>query len=293
MERPVGMPFLERFASRALDATSERQPRATERVGDGLEHRGTWIACSVDAVTHAHDSPACGQLGRNPGLRVPGFADRVEHVEHRSGRAAVQRALQGADGRRDSRDQVGAGRGHHPCSECRGVHPVVDDGGQVGFESAGSLLVAGDAEHAQEVGAVGGTRVGRDEPAASVVHAPGTADDAYHRGDLGGRALRRKPRDAGPQAVHRAEGEQAPVQPLERLHSGPPQLRRLSPHDLADLREAQPRHRVDAASTDDEDAFLSPHVAQHRLARDDAFQTDVHVHDDLSFVTGPCVGTKH
>ena len=62
-----------------------------------LEGRGAGIPHAIHAMAHAHDAPAGVELAREPGPRVFRRTDGVEHVQHGSWGAPMQRPLQGAD----------------------------------------------------------------------------------------------------------------------------------------------------------------------------------------------------
>src|SRR5262249_43400167 len=97
--RAIGVAGAQDPGGGGLDGARHREParrraeRGLEIADRALEHRGARVAHAVHAVAHPHDAAAGGGLGLEPGLGARGLADRVEHVEHRPGRAAVQRAL--------------------------------------------------------------------------------------------------------------------------------------------------------------------------------------------------------
>jgi hypothetical protein len=104
----------------------------------------------------AASSPSSHAIGAR------GLADRVEHVEHRSRGAAVQRALERADAADDGGDQIGSGRCDHARGERRCVHAVVDHGDEVRLERARREDVGGAGRHPQVIGGVAERRLGRD-----------------------------------------------------------------------------------------------------------------------------------
>ena len=57
--------------------------------------------------------------------------NRIEHVKHRSGRAAVQRTFQRADAGDDGAHHVGAGRCDDARGERRGVQAVIGDAAEI------------------------------------------------------------------------------------------------------------------------------------------------------------------
>jgi len=71
------------------------------------------------------------------------IADGVQHLDHRSRRAAMQGTLQGADPGQHGRRQARACGGHHSRRERRGVEAMIGDGHQIGIERAASAAEAG------------------------------------------------------------------------------------------------------------------------------------------------------
>ena len=73
---------------------------------------------------------------RKPGFCLSGLADRIQHVEHRSRRAAMQRAFQRTDAGHRRRDQSGFGGRRNPCREGRGIEPMLANRSQIGVQRA-------------------------------------------------------------------------------------------------------------------------------------------------------------
>ena len=105
-----------------------------EPLGGGGQHVGPRIAHLVDAVAEAHQLLAAGDLVAQHRLGPRRLADLEHHVEGRTGRAAVERALERAERADHRRDQVGPGGGDHARGEGRRVQAVVDHGVEVGLE---------------------------------------------------------------------------------------------------------------------------------------------------------------
>ena len=77
--------------------------------------------------------PDCERLA-HPALRVAERLGLVEHRLHVRRRAAVQRAGERADRRRERRSAIGAGRGDHARGERRGVEAVLGGADPVGVD---------------------------------------------------------------------------------------------------------------------------------------------------------------
>src|SRR5262249_33927820 len=86
-----------------------------------LEHVGARIAHTVDAMAEAHQAFLARERVFEPGTNVLETADGIEHVEHRPGRAAMQRSLQGTQCADDGRQQSRARGGDDARREGRGV----------------------------------------------------------------------------------------------------------------------------------------------------------------------------
>ena len=71
-----------------------------------LENRGAGVAGFVDSVPESHDPLLARQGIVDPAFGVLGRADRFEHFPRFFIGPAVERALQGADGRDDPRVDV-------------------------------------------------------------------------------------------------------------------------------------------------------------------------------------------
>src|ERR1044072_6884917 len=132
----AGLHFLEHPEDRLLDgpreveqlAVLDRAVRRAHLVGHLAQHVGARIADLVDAMAEAHDPPPARQLVAHPRLGPLGRPDVLQHVEHRNGRAAMQRPLLRADRPGHGAHHVRARARDDARSECRRVHPVVDDG---------------------------------------------------------------------------------------------------------------------------------------------------------------------
>ena len=128
--------------------------------------------------------------------------DLVEHRGHQPGRAAVQRAREGAVGADHRGGERGARRGDDPRRERGGAEPVVDQRDEIGVERRdgfGPRRLAG--HHAQEIGRGAERRVGRDRGRAA--RTPQQRRD-HHRegaGDHGRRAVVGQRRERDPQAL--------------------------------------------------------------------------------------------
>ncbi len=110
-------------------------------------------------------------------------ADRIEHRQHRAGRAAVPWTLERPDGGDHRGHRVGVRRRHHARGEGRCVHAVVRCRHQIGIERAGALHAgARGAGHAQIVCGMAEARIGREHCHA---FAPAPPRGGKHR-DRGG-----------------------------------------------------------------------------------------------------------
>ena len=155
------------FSTRSASASRLPAPEP-QRPHHGLQRIGARVAHLVDAVAEAHQPVAARQRPGEPGLGVAGLGDGVEHVEHRSGRAAVQRALQGAEPGDRRRDQAGPGGSDDPDREGRGIEPVFADRRQIGVQRAHCRASGGGArQHPQHVGGLAGFAIGRQRHLAA------------------------------------------------------------------------------------------------------------------------------
>ena len=136
-QRAVRLEPLQRGEDPALDVDRLVDEVAAEPHGDLAQQRRAGIAGAVDGVAEAHDPPAGGDLGLDPGLGVGRVADGVEGVEGPARGAAVQRAGERAEGGADDVGHVGAGRRDDAGRERRGVEAVVDREDEVVLEGAG------------------------------------------------------------------------------------------------------------------------------------------------------------
>ena len=114
-------------------------------------------------MAEAHDPPAPLDHVTDVGVGVLGPADGIEHVQGPTGRAAVERAGEGADCADHRCAQVGAGRGDDPGGEGRRVEPVVDRRDEVLLEGPGLGRIGHlSGEHVEIVGRVVELRVRLD-----------------------------------------------------------------------------------------------------------------------------------
>ena len=127
------------------------------------------------------------------------IADLEDHVERRTGRAAVQRTLQRADGSDDCGHEIGSGRSDHSRRECRRVEAVVDDSVEIRLQAA-DPLGRGDlsAQHIEGIRRVTEIRSRRDRRAAGK-QPPVGRDDRRKCGEERARVIGviRRAEDAG------------------------------------------------------------------------------------------------
>ena len=113
VEPPLRLAFTEQTKRGAFDAPRQvvKAPIAAACIellgGVGQDIRAR-IAHSVDAMSESHEALAPIQLGADDGFRALGRADFEHHVERRTGRAAMQWALERAHGAGDRRDDIGS-----------------------------------------------------------------------------------------------------------------------------------------------------------------------------------------
>ena len=229
-------------------------------------------------------------------------ADVDEHVEHRSRRAAVQRALQRADRAGHGAHHVGARAGDDPRGERRRVHAVVDHRDPVRVERAGGDRVRAPCRSPCR----GSSPRATGRCAARSVPAPRTRACTPRRSWEGGppassRSRRRRharcrsrwadraTASHTPCAAHRSAAPAAPPprgrRPWQRPGSTgglpsprrapppprgwqvprPQQVRGLFERDLA-------CERLEFVAADDEDAVLAIDVAEPRLDGDNAVE---------------------
>ena len=126
LERPLGM-----ARARAPRAPPPRAARAISICGEPssravrLRMPRARVLRAVDAVAEAHDALARVERVADPLLRVAHRRDLLEHRLHVRGRAAVQRAGERADGRRQRGAAVRARRGGDARGERRCVEAVL------------------------------------------------------------------------------------------------------------------------------------------------------------------------
>ena len=87
-------------------------------------------------MAEAHDPLAATDRVADPLLGALGRADLVELVDDLGRGAAVERALEGADGAADRAREVRPGRGDDARGERRGVEAVLRADDEVGVERA-------------------------------------------------------------------------------------------------------------------------------------------------------------
>src|SRR4029450_14149088 len=93
--------------------------------GDLAEHGGPRVPGLVDAVAEAHRLPLGGQAGPDPVGGPVGRADLLQHLPDLLDGPAVQRALEGGDGRGGGGGHGGQGGRGGPAGEGGGVQGVV------------------------------------------------------------------------------------------------------------------------------------------------------------------------
>ena len=166
-----------------------------------------------------------------------GAADRVQHLEHQPGRAAVERPLERADRGHHRRHQVRARRRDDARGEGGGVHAVLAHRHQVALERGRVLAAPGG--HPQVVGGVRARRVRTKRRLACVETAPG-GDEHRRRGGhehaslaLVGRS--RQLGDGGAKRVHRILRLEGPAQARDRLEGPDARLAQGGPQPIARL----------------------------------------------------------
>jgi predicted amidohydrolase YtcJ len=263
-----------------------------------LQRVGARVAHPIDAVAETHQPIAAVERRLEPGAGVLRLADGVQHLDHRAGRAAVQRTLQGADPGQHRRGQAGAGRGDHPRGEGRGVQAVVADRDQIGVAgrrprpSAPRMAL----DHAQDVGgmAQGGSGAmgpahagadhGRGEHAGAAVRRRATARSS----PSGSRAIRARTASIGGQApAGRRPAPRPPRTPRPAPSPAPVEASSAGRRKSRRTAGARPLvgpapARVHRIAPDGQAAGLAIDVRQHRLGRHNPFQPIGH-HDLVSF----------
>jgi hypothetical protein len=97
-----------------LDRFCEPEPRGIETTGlrqhveCPLDRIRARVSHPVDPMPETHQPLAARQRGFQPGLCPPGMTDGIEHIEHRTRRAAVQRTFECAE-RTDQRGSQSGG----------------------------------------------------------------------------------------------------------------------------------------------------------------------------------------
>ena len=90
-------------------------------------------------MAESHQPFAAIELGADHRFGALGSADLEHHVERRTGRAAMQRALERADGAGDRGDDVGSRGDDDAGGEGGGVETVVADRIEIGLQRAGAF----------------------------------------------------------------------------------------------------------------------------------------------------------
>ena len=193
---------------------------------------GPRVRHAVDAVAEAHHPHLVGQRLPDPRLGLRRRPDLLDHQHDLLVGAAVERALQGADGRDDRRVQVGQRGGGHARGERGGVELVV--GVQDERDVEGLLLERVGfraAQHVEEVGGERELRVRRHERLAPADPLPGGDERRHLRGEPQGLARRRLARVVGGVGVEGGERGHARAQHLHRRR-----LLRERAEDVEELR---------------------------------------------------------
>ena len=121
-----------------------------------MQDERAWVVRLVGTMPKPEQYLLPGETFGDPRIGPIGGADRIEHVGDLAWRTTVNRALQGRESGGRGAREVGLGRDRHAERERRGVHPVVREQDEVGFEGPhprGVRLPARD--HGQVVGGVG------------------------------------------------------------------------------------------------------------------------------------------
>ena len=288
LQAATGLVLFEQAQRDCLHAARQvvqRVASAEHRLRRGGQDVGARIADFVDAVAEAHQPLARLDLPAQHLLGARDLGDLEDHVERGTGRAAVQRPFQCADGARDRGDEVRSGRCDDARGEGRGIEAVIDDGVEVGLQPAdapGQRRFAG--EHVEVIRGMAEVRARRDRCLA-VQKAPVGGDDGGEGGEEIARRVvvvlagERRRRHA--QRVHRIDAtfccsvEQIerhgieltpPCQVVERSELAVPEkVRRL----LERCVQGQLR---DGVAGNDQLALLAVHHAQFGLCCYDAFQ---------------------
>ena len=108
VEVAAGLELGQHLDDRLLDLLGELDLLGADALGHAPQEQRAGVVGLVDAVAEAHDPLAAGDGVDEVGAGVVDGADGVEQVERPAGRAAVQRAGQGADAADHRGGQVGA-----------------------------------------------------------------------------------------------------------------------------------------------------------------------------------------
>ncbi len=107
---------------------------AAQRHRGRFQHIGARIAHAIDAMPEPHQPLAARQCRLQPRPDIVVGRDRIEHVEHRAGRPAMQRSLERAQPPDDRGEWAGTRRGDHPRGEGRRVEAMIGDGHEIRVE---------------------------------------------------------------------------------------------------------------------------------------------------------------
>ena len=281
-----------------------RMPGAAAEVLRHLPQvRGARVFGLVDAMAEARDLLLARELALHEvvdAVAAGVLAEIEQHLHHLGVGAAVQRALQRADGRDDRRVDVGERGGGHARREGRRVQLVIGvqrERDVEGFhrERAGPI----PGQHVEEIGGLAHGRIRGNRSAARLHPAPGGDDGARLRREtnrlavlrLGRRVVGlgvvvRERRRHRPQRVHAIDRRQAAHQPDDRLGQRPRrrQLRLqiaelrarrqpAMPEQVADLLEGRELGQVvDVVAAVGEHAALAVEIADRRRRRDDVLE---------------------
>src|SRR5439155_1155823 len=152
--------------------------------GEPAQVLGARVLHAIDARAEAHDAGLVRDGLLDPRLRLRRVLDLVDHQHHLLIGAAVQRPLEGADGRGDRRVHVREGGGGDACRERRGVELVIgvqDQRDVEGLHGEGAGLPA--EHHVEEVGRQVQLGIRRDGDLAAAQTLPGGDQRGHLRGE--------------------------------------------------------------------------------------------------------------
>ena len=176
------------------------------------------ILGAIDAMAEAGDRRAGLALFLHIVGGAGGIADFLRHPHHVLGGAAMRRARQRGDRRRDRGMQIGLGADHHAGRERRGVGAVLGVQDEIAVDQlrgvAARLLAL---EHPQEIGGVTERIVGRDrlEPGADA--RMGGDDHRHLRAQPHALAQRRRARIIGRVRIEAGERGHRRAQHIHRM----------------------------------------------------------------------------